>query len=134
MGNTIIDSAVTALLAHSFRFVTEFDLQDGIAQILDGAGLVYEREKVIDKSNRFDFWLPSPEESARGTVIEVKIKGTLAQAMRQVDRYMRLPEVDGVVLATSTPWGKLLSMKDAAPFMPSWGGKPFEVVRIRRSL
>ena len=53
----------------------------------------------MDANNRADFWLD-------GLVIEVKVAGSLADALRQVGRYISLPQVRGVLLATTERWGE----------------------------
>lgn len=90
-----IESLTILLRKYRFRFVTEKDLQDGIAAALDEAGILYSREKSLGKPDRPDFIV--------GTVaIEVKIKGSLADLLRQVSRYASHDEISAV-LAVGTP-------------------------------
>jgi hypothetical protein len=95
-------------------------LHEAIAEVLDQAGISFEREHILDAKNRADFWLD-------GLVIEVKVDGTLAEALRQVDRYIHLPQVTGVLLASTQRWAEA-PLKDR----PAWGGKAFQMVRLGR--
>lgn len=90
-----IDSLTSLLRNYRFRFVTEKDLQDGIAEALDAAGIAYSREKSLGKPDRPDFIVGN-------VAIEVKIKGSLADLLRQVSRYAAHDEISAV-LAVGTP-------------------------------
>lgn len=103
-----------------FRFASETDLQAGIAQAMDAAGLAYEREKVLSPTDRPDFVV-----EAR-IVLEVKIQGSIAAALRQVDRYTRHASIDAVLLVGTPHW---------LHRVPSQiGGKPVLSLRLTGSL
>ena len=113
---------VAALLQrYRYRYSTEAQLQERLSAVLASQGIAYQREYRYDADNRFDFLL------ADGLVIEVKIKGTAADALRQVDRYQRLPLVTGVILAGTPRWAA-----DSLPDRPEWGGKGFRMIRLER--
>lgn len=90
------DQVIEALSGHRFRFSTERDLQDGVAKVLDAAGIVFKKEHRLDDKGIIDFWIPE------GRVgIECKIKGTLPDVTRQLFRYSESDQVDVLVLVTS---------------------------------
>lgn len=113
--------AIARLLGnYRYRYGNEIQLHEALATVLEGAGYDFEREYVLDAKNRADFWLD-------GIVVEVKVGGSLAQALRQADRYITLPHVAGVVLASTERWGET-QLADR----PAWGGKAFQMVRLGR--
>jgi len=82
-------------LVPSYR--DEYDLQTALAGALEQAGIRLEREhRLSDGESRVDMWV-----ARQGIAIEVKIKGTAAQVIRQVSRYARCREVNTVVLVTT---------------------------------
>jgi hypothetical protein len=81
-----------------FRFNDETDLQDGIALALGKAGIRYEREKILGPLDRPDFLLESH------IVLEIKIKGSLADALRQINRYTKHEAVRSVLLVGTPSW------------------------------
>ena len=103
-----------------YRYGSEVQLHDALARVLDDAGYQYSREFVLDAKNRADFCLG-------GIVIEVKVDGALSEALRQVDRYINLPQVTGVLLASTQRWAdKPLADR------PAWQGKAFQMIRLGR--
>lgn len=115
-----LSSLANTLGGYLYRYGSEVQLHEAMAKVLEQAGFAYTRERILDPRNRADFWLD-------GLVIEVKVDGTLAEALRQVDRYIQLPQVTGVLLASTQRWAdKPLVAR------PSWGGKPFQMIRLAR--
>lgn len=108
------------LAGFGYRYGSEVQLHQALSSVLDHAGHAHVREYRLDASNRADFWLD-------GLVIEVKVAGSLADALRQVRRYISLPQVRGVLLATTERWGE-------RPLVarPAWQGKPFNIIRLKR--
>ncbi|MDH1791306.1 hypothetical protein N5D45_05685 [Stenotrophomonas sp. GD03819] len=108
------------LAGFGYRYGSEVQLHEVLATVLDNAGHAHVREYRLDASNRADFWLD-------GLVIEVKVAGSLADALRQVGRYINLPQVRGVLLVTTERWGE-------RPLVarPAWQGKPFNIIRLKR--
>lgn len=88
---------VDTLGEHSYRYATEAQLHDAIKLVLSAVGVTFEHELVAGE-DRFDFY-------AEGVVIEVKIGGSFAEAVRQVDRYCKRDDVVAVVIATTKSWG-----------------------------
>lgn len=113
--------AIGRLLAgFGYRYGSEVQLHEALATVLAQAGHTAVREYRLDANNRADFWLD-------GLVIEVKVAGSLADALRQVGRYISLPSVRGVLLATTERWGD-------RPLVarPAWQGKAFNIIRLKR--
>ena len=83
-----------ALRSCRFTFNTERELQDGIAQALQSAGIEFKREQSLSTTDRPDFLIGS-------IAIEVKVKGSLASVTRQIHRYMLYEEVSCLILVTA---------------------------------
>ncbi|MFC6838594.1 hypothetical protein [Xanthomonas theicola] len=113
-------SLARLLGGYRYRYGSEVQLHDAMASVLESAGLTFERELRLDARNRVDFWLD-------GIVIEVKVGGSLSEALHQADRYVHLPMVTGVLLASTERWGDT-SLRER----PAWNGKPFQLVRLSR--
>jgi hypothetical protein len=111
---------LTVLLPRfAYRFASEVELHQGIAQVLDEAGIPYQREFVAGPKDRFDF-LVEP-----GIVIEAKVQGSLTEALPQARRYALHDQVSAVVLATTRFWGR------GSVRLPHLNGKPVCVVHLR---
>lgn len=117
----IIRAARTALARYQYRYRNETQLHDQLEIVLDGAGLTVQREVRLDAENRADLTLPA------GVVVEVKVDGTLQEALRQVGRYITLEQVRGVLLVATPRWAATQLVE-----RPKWGGKPFGMICIRR--
>lgn len=109
---------------YAYRYADEIQLQDRIAVALAEHGYEFERERRIDDRNRFDFFV------AGGLVIEVKVDGSLSEALRQMVRYCELPDVNAVLLASTKAWADFQVSEEVR--RNGWYGKPFAVVRLRR--
>lgn len=121
-GNTDqLMAGVAHLLARfRFRYITEKDLQDGIEAVLTQASMPHRREVVLSAADRPDFVVEG------GVAVEVKIKGSLAELLRQASRYAAHPEIAGIVVVGTPHW---LSR------VPSeLGGKPVIAIRLLGSL
>lgn len=103
-----------------YRYNSEVALHESLAKVLADGGYVAERELVLNAKNRADFCV-------NGLVIEVKVDGSLSEALRQVDRYITLPSVKGVLLASTQRWADSTLAE-----RPAWEGKPFAMIRLRR--
>ena len=110
---------IRAVLAgYRFRFASERELQDGIARVLEGAGLTHRREATLGAAGTIDFLV--------GDVgVEVKIKGALAQVTRQLHRYAEEPTVRELLLVTGS------ARLDRLP--SSLCGKPLGVLHLLAS-
>jgi hypothetical protein len=108
------------LTRFAYRFADELQLHEAIAEVLTGDGIAFKREHIVDAKSRADFWID-------GTVIEVKIAGSFADAFRQCQRYGAHESVAAVLLATTkVGW--------ARGWRPSaCSGKPFSLVVLPRA-
>ena len=112
---------ILSMLEHCrFRFNDERDLQDGIAQAMSTAGVEFEREKILGPQDRPDFLI------AGSIAMEIKIKGSIAEALRQIDRYTGHQAVAAVLLVGTPGW------LNRVP--PEIRGKPVFSLRLTGSL
>lgn len=107
------------LMRYQYRFADEHALRDGIAEVLTGGKVDFEREFAASPENRFDFVVPP------GIVIEVKVQGSLSTALHQIDRYAALPAVRAILLASTCRWG------DTTVLPARLRGKPLRLVHLR---
>ncbi len=115
-----IQSLLAVLERVRFRYTCETELQDGVAQALANAGLPYAREKSLSSRDRPDFLVDGH------IAVEIKIQGTFAQAVRQVNRYAEHQDVKTILLLGSPHW--LVTVP------PVIGGKPVYAFRLTGSL
>lgn len=108
------------LTRFAYRYSSEVALHESMAKVLQDNGFAFTREYVLDARNRVDFWVD-------GIVIEVKVDGSMSDALRQVDRYINLPQVTGVILAGTPRWASQPLVEK-----PDWQNKPFEMIRLVR--
>ncbi|NWA11927.1 hypothetical protein [Pseudomonas gingeri] len=115
-----LNNLANLLGRYSYRFSSEVNLHARLATVFEAEGIEFERERIMDARNRADFWVD-------GIVIEVKIDGSMPEALRQVDRYINLPDVQGVILAGTPRWAA-----EQLKEKPTWQDKPFQMVRLAR--
>lgn len=115
----ILRRLVNELPKFSYRFADEKTLHDGIAKVLDGLGLSYQREYAATDKERFDFFL------ADGIVIEAKVDGTFPEAAQQIDRYLQLEVVRAVAIVTAKRW-------ERRALKPKLRGKRFVIIDVKR--
>lgn len=105
--------------SYRYNFQDEESLQEGMALALTRSGIEFEREVRLDAHNRPDFMIDS-------VAVEVKIKGTFAQFLRQAARYLELDQVSALILVGTPKW---------LPAVPATlVGKPIYTVRLTSSL
>ena len=99
-GQTITTSAsvLGQISRHRFRFQDEKSLQDGIEIVFSQAHIPYEREKSLSARDRPDFIIDGR------IALEVKIKGTLSQALRQVYRYASHSGLSEIIVVGTPAW------------------------------
>jgi hypothetical protein len=88
----MVAEVVAAIEAHRFAYVDEDELQQGLAEVLAPFGV--RREVRLNARCRIDLL-------AGRVGIELKIGGSAAALLRQVERYAELPELDALVVVTS---------------------------------
>lgn len=103
-----------------FRFVSEVSLQDGIEQVLRRSGVPHIREEALSPADRPDFMI------AENIALEIKTKGSIAQAIRQVHRYAQHETVHAIILMGTPHW--------LPSIPPIIGGKPVFIFRLTGSL
>jgi hypothetical protein len=103
----------------AYRYSDEQQLQQAIAIVLESAGVSFEREVSCGPRDRFDFLCEG------NIVIEAKIHGSYAAAIRQIDRDLALPTVGAAVLVTARFWAS-----STGTGVASLRGKPVRVVKI----
>jgi hypothetical protein len=81
-----------------YRYVigNESSFQDGLSWILEMNRIVYVREHNLGRAfGRIDFYLPD-----EGIGIELKVKGSPTEVIRQLHRYAQSPEIHALILVT----------------------------------
>ncbi|MFA6244777.1 MAG: hypothetical protein WC655_27785 [Candidatus Hydrogenedentales bacterium] len=78
----------------AIRSTSELELQDGIAQVLQQAGVEFIREARLSDSDRPDFMVGR-------VAIEVKTGGSKSALCRQLMRYAAHQDVDEILVITS---------------------------------
>lgn len=83
-----------------FDLSSEKHLQTGVEQLLQSAGIPFDREKRLTDKDIPDFFID-------GIVIECKMrgKGKKMAIYRQLARYARHPDVTAVILASNVSMG-----------------------------
>ncbi len=115
----IVSATILCDLLHGakFRFTSENELQQGIAQLLAEQEVPFQRELRVGKTDRLDLFLPR-----EGIAIEAKLDGTLAALTRQLYRYAALPEVRQIILVTTRARHRQLPQ--------NLDGKPLYIVQL----
>lgn len=108
-----------SLEAQTFPIHTEEALQTALAGVLGPLGFV--REHVVS-AGRLDFFR---EED--GTAVEVKIKGSKLDLLRQVGKYAECEEINTVIVVTAKP-----SLGNDLP--ETLDETPIHVVKLYRSI
>lgn len=103
-----------------FRFTNEIELQSGVQQVFERSKIGFVREKSLNAKDRPDFLVED------GIAIEIKIQGTFAQAVRQIDRYAKHSAVRSILVIGSPVWINRIPLVI--------GGKPVHTIRITESL
>lgn len=82
--------------SYDYNINNEKDFQDGIEMVLCDANIAYHREYFLSREDKPDFFLkPS------GTAMEIKIKGSQMQILRQLKRYANHEQVKEIILITT---------------------------------
>jgi len=117
----MIQRVLAALPQFGYRFNDEYQLQDGLAKVLESFRIPFEREVSLSPKDRLDFL-------CGGTLaIEVKVDGSYAAALRQVDRYLAHETVHAAVIVTSRFWAA-----QSGSIVETLHGKPVAMLRVGR--
>ena len=117
----LLQRVVQVLPTYAYSFGDEKQFHDGLATALFEDGIIFTREHVAGPADRFDFLCEG------GVVIEAKIKGSLSEALRQVDRYCAREDVSAAVIVTTRLWGITRQLAPDAMLH----GKPVRLVAVR---
>jgi hypothetical protein len=88
----------SALGKFRYQVGEEITLQDGLDRVLTRLGYPYEREYILSAADRPDFLVDGK------IAVEVKIKGSAAEALRQVSRYAKHPQIAEVLVVGTPAW------------------------------
>lgn len=116
----ILSAILNQIPRFSYMYSDEKELHEALASVLTEAGIDFQREYVAGPKDRFDFLCDC------GVVIEAKIKGTLSEALRQIDRYCSRDDVNAVVLVTTCQWGRARPWQEDSTLH----GKPIRMLRV----
>lgn len=96
--NDLIARLHVACSRYRFQATNESLFQDQLADVLAREGFVCDRE-VPEGGNRYDI---SIREHGVHVVLELKVKGSVAEVERQAQRYAMMADVDAVVVVTTS--------------------------------
>ena len=94
-----IEHVTACIQAFRFNFVTERDLQDGLALAFSDSCVEFSREFSLSATDRPDFFL-----SRLQVAVEVKTKGSLSQLIAQLARYARHDSVLALMVIGTPHW------------------------------
>ena len=130
----LVDEIKKTLIAYRYpNCHNEQRFQSAVAEVLVMAGFRAPREVIADRG-RYDIEV---ERDGVRVVLELKIKGSAAEAERQCQRYAMTADVHAVILVTTSH--RLASDVAAGSRDRSLAGhdgtrKPFELVLVRSAL
>lgn len=112
-----IRALALALQSASYVASTEDELAEAIGFVLSREGIEFQAEASLGEHGRVDVL-------SQRVGIEIKHRYGLVSTLRQLDRYAQSPEIDGLILATT-------STRLAAGVPSSFRGKPVLGVALR---
>jgi len=88
---------VELLKTYRYSVGSEDGFQRGVEQVLSEHGIAFVREHSLGREfGRIDFYLPDHQYG-----IELKVKGSPSQVLRQLHRYAQCPDISALILVTS---------------------------------
>jgi len=108
----------------SYRYTVgcEDAFQRGVEQALLAHGIVFFREHLLGRRyGRIDFYVPDARLG-----IELKVKGSPSQVLRQLHRYAHCPDISALILLTARSRLAFSPMQiNGRPFVsvPVWEGQ-----------
>jgi hypothetical protein len=88
---------VKLLKAYRYSVGSEDSFQESLEQVLVRHGITFLREHQLGPEyGRIDFYLPD-----RKLGIELKVKGSPSQVLRQLHRYAQCPDIAVLILLTA---------------------------------
>lgn len=106
---------IVAMGRYKLKRGTERELQDAIEEMLRAEEIPYEREVELAAADRPDFMVER-------CAVEVKMKGSPAEVLRQLLRYAKHDRVDRLVLITTR--------SSHVDIQPTLLGKPLLVLYV----
>ena len=85
---------IKTLEGYEFSYTCEEELQKAIASALTASSIPHQREYRLNERDRLDFKVET-------IAIEVKVKGSLTETVRQVARYLLAPEIHSLIVVTT---------------------------------
>jgi hypothetical protein len=108
----------SGLQLQRFNTVPEKRTQIEVEQFLQTEGYTYEREKRLSERDIPDFFIHS---SFGNVVLEVKTRYAKKATYRQLERYSKYDEVNGLILLTGTSMCLPLSINNKPSLKASLG-------------
>lgn len=90
----LLEWIVTSLSGHAISTDDEAVLSKHVALLLAKAGIEYSREVSLTARDRIDYLV-------QGVGLELKVGGSAASIIRQLDRYAQSERIDALVLVTT---------------------------------
>jgi len=115
-----VTPASIAHLLSQFQYATNTEtvLQRAVQEVLQGASIPFDRERILSPRDRIEFFLPG-----EGIGIECKVDGSVNHVIGQLLRYTESDLIQGLVLVTSRNKHRTIPA--------TLGGKPVYVVLTR---
>jgi hypothetical protein len=114
-----------ALAARRWRGSNERQIQDALAEVLSGIAFRVVREHCLSDADRVDFAAVIDGPPPTIIALEVKVRGSLTEVARQIQRYTQHPEVGAVIFAAT-------SHRLVAAMPRSLGEVPIFSIALRR--
>ena len=91
-----LEAACGHLTSHRYLAGTEAELQAFVERVLLEAAIPFERERVVGRAGRIDFYLPLWRAG-----LELKTEGSASAVLRQLHRYAGELEIERLFLGTT---------------------------------
>ena len=117
-----ISGFLEILKSYRYSVGSEDTFQRGVEHALRCHGIVFLREHQLGpKFGRIDFYVPDVKVG-----IELKVKGSPSQVLRQIHRYAHCPDISALILLTARARLAFSPMQiNGRPFVsvPVWEGQ-----------
>ena len=117
-----ISGFIEILKSYRYSVGSEDTFQSGVEQALQWHGIVFFREHHLGPEyGRIDFYVPDVKVG-----IELKVKGSPSQVLRQLHRYAHSPDISALILLTARARLAFSPMQiNGRPFVsvPVWEGQ-----------